>query len=287
MKINEDLGYLYINETTSPDDSLVKNINVFDSNSIFYVEFEACFHSFDVMNRNSRIYKAANVMSCLQTDRIQSYLKHGGWYGEMNHPISRYENMKLSPDRIQDIDMGNTSHRLLNPHLKGNLLISKAQTDSGTAAGKNLASKMVQGFIPSFSCRSIATMMLESGKPIVNVRKVIAYDWVLYQSHVEADQIEGSPTNFISKSPNQQINESVNNLNITIPLKDILSDISKSDVNTQVVMESFGLDNDDLVGFSKNKKHVLIKDENNMIYCNIDHNSRKKVNDFFNSFDRM
>ena len=94
----------------------------------------------------------------------------------MNHPTPKYKDRPLSPERIQDIDMTNTSHRMLNPHIEKNLLVSRIQSDAGTAAGMNLAKKMVQGFIPGFSCRAIASMMLENGKPVVNVRKIITYD---------------------------------------------------------------------------------------------------------------
>lgn len=287
MKIDPDLGLVFIEEQVSPEQNTVTNFNVHDKHGIFFVEFDTCLHSFDILNRNSRMYEAVNIEECLQTERIQSYLSHGGWFGEMNHPISKYENVKLSPDRIQDIDMNNTSHKMLNPHVERNLLVSKVQSDAGTDAGMNLARKMVQGFIPAFSCRAIASMYLKNGKPYVKVRKIITYDWVLYQSHREAEQITSEPTKFIQKAANV-VTESVNRIkettqDILIPLKDILESVGRTDVNTQVVMEAFDLSNDDLVGFSKDRKQIILRDENNMIYCNINQDSRKKVNDYFRS----
>ena len=50
-------------------------------------------------------------------------------------------------------------------------------------------------------------------------------------------------------------------------------------------MESFELDTNDLVGFTKDNKHMIMRDNNNMIYCDIDAKSRSKVNDFFRSFN--
>lgn len=281
MKLDPAMGLVFIEEQTSPEQNMVSNMNVVDKNGIFYVEFDSCLHSFDVMNRNSRMYKAKNISECLNTERIQSYLSHGGWYGEMNHPTSKYENKKLSSERIQDIDMGNTSHRMLNPHVEGNLLVSRIQTDAGTDAGMNLARKMVQGFIPGFSCRAIASLFLEAGKPTVNARKIITYDWVLYQSHREAEQIRNSPTKFINKVANT-VQESVQG--IMIPLKEILESVGKTDVNTQIIMESFDLTMDDIVGLSNDNRQLIVKDNNNMIYCNMDTNSRKKVNEYLSSF---
>jgi hypothetical protein len=171
---------------------------------------------------------------------------------------------------------------MLNPHIEKNLLVSRIQSDAGTSAGTNLARKMVQGFIPGFSCRAIASMILDGGKPVVDVRKIITYDWVLFQSHREAEQITSSPTKFINKTVNC-VKEAVSK-DVVIPLKEILENVGRTDINAQVVMEAFDLSNENLVGFSNDNKHIIMKDNNNMIYCNINQDSRKKVNDFLKSF---
>lgn len=281
MRLDSNIGLVYISEQTSPEVNTVKNFDVYDKNGIFYVDFVSCLHSFDVMNRNSRMYKWPNIEQCLKTERIQHYLSHGGWFGEENHPTPRYKNMPLSPERIQDIDMSNTSHKMLDPHNEKNLLVSRIQSDAGTAAGMNLARKMVQGFIPGFSCRAIASMMLEGGKPVVNVRKIITYDWVLYQSHREAEQLTTEPTKFVKKEPTM-VSEYADD--VVIPLKEILENIGNTDVNAQIIMESFDLTNDDLVGFSPSKKHIIMRDNDNMIYCDIDPTSRNKLYDYLRSF---
>ena len=280
--MNDNLGFVYIEEETSPDQNTVKNFDVVDKNGVFFVDFETCLHSFGVMNRNSRMYEAANIEECLKTERIQSYLKHGGWFGEMNHPTPDYKNSPLSPERIQDIKMSNTSHKMLNPHIEGNLLISREQSDAGTDAGMNLAKKMVQGFIPAFSCRAIATLNMKNGKPTVNVRKIITYDWVLFQSHREAEQLTDKGTKFVNKTPENLINESYQDK--LIPLTEILENVGKKDSNVQMVMESFGLDNDSLTGFNKDHSKIIMKDDRNVIYCNIDPKSRNKVQEYFRSF---
>ena len=290
MKLNNDImGMVFIEEVTTPEQNMLKHFDVVDKNGILYVDFESCLHSFDVLNRNSRMYEASNIEECLKTERIQSYLAHGGWFGEMNHPLPKYKDKPLSPERIQDIDMDNTSHKMLNPHVEGNLLISRIQTDAGTDAGMNLARKMIQGFIPAFSCRAIATLVMKGGKPVVVVRKIITYDWVLFQSHREAEQTS-KPAKFVSKVANtvnevtEKVTDAVNN-NIVIPLKEILENVGRTDVNAQIIMASFELDTNDLVGFTKDNKHMIMRDNNNMIYCDIDAKSRSKVNDFFRSFN--
>ena len=173
---------------------------------------------------------------------------------------------------------------MLNPHIDGNLLMSRIQSDAGTAAGMNLARKMVQGFVPCFSCRAIANLTLKNNKPVVNVKKIITYDWVLFQSHREAEQDKSKPTNFINKTP-VYATESANGSNdVLIPLKEILESVGETDVNARMIMESFELTNDDIVGFSKQKDHLIMRDDNNMIYCNMDKKSRRKLNEFLHSF---
>ena len=287
MKLDPNLGVMYLAEQTSPDQNIVRNMDVVNKNGILYVDFETCLHSFDILNRNSRLYRASNVGNCLQTERIQHFLSHGGWFGEENHPIPKYKDVPLSPERIQDIDMHNTSHKMLNPHIEGNLLISRVQSDAGTDAGMNLARKMIQGFIPGFSCRAIASMNLVNGKPVVDVRKIITYDWVLYQSHREAEQLVEKGTKFVDKSPNT-VKESTENsensaTDVMVPLKEILEYAGKRDVNAQIIMESFDLNDDSFVGFSRDNKHIIMKDNDNTIYCNMTPETRNRVNDCLRS----
>ena len=289
MNTNPDLGLIYISEQTSPEDNVVKNIDVVNKgNGVFYVKFRTCMHSFDVLNRNSRMYEASNIMDCIGSERIQHYLSHGGWYGEMDHPTPMKMGEKLHPDRINLIKMDNTSHRFLNPTVEGNLLMSDVETDSGTDAGMNLARKMVQGFIPGFSCRAIASMVNKGGKPVVLCRKVICYDWVLFQSHREAEQDTSVKNSFISKIANgatevvEKVKTGANE--VLIPLKEILKDVGRTDINTQVVMEAFDLSHEDLLGFSDDHEKIVIRDDNNYIYCNLDMDTKNKVNEYFRSF---
>lgn len=287
---NENVGWVYIAEQTSPENYEIKNLEVYNKNGIFYVEFDACLHSFDVMNRNQRMYEGDNVWECILAERIQYYLSHNGWFGEMNHPIPIYKNQPLSPERINDIAPGNTSHKMINPHIVKNLLLAKIQSDAGTEAGENLAKKMVQGYIPGFSCRAIARLMLKNNKPIVNVKKIITYDWVLYPSHREAEQLKDTTSKFINKTVNV-INESVNDSystygDVMVPLKEIFEGVGRSDYNVQCVMEAFELTEDDIIGFTPNRKQMVLSDNTNTIYCNINFDSYNKVNNFMRSLKR-
>ena len=65
-KDNENIALMYLSEQTSPSDASVKNLNIFDKIGSTYATFEACLHSFDVLNRNRRMYDGGNVWECIE-----------------------------------------------------------------------------------------------------------------------------------------------------------------------------------------------------------------------------
>lgn len=286
-KIDDSLGFMYIAEQTSPDDYDIKNIDVVNKNGVFFVRFESCLHSFDVINRNQRQYKGDNIWECIQSERIQSYLADNAWYGEQDHPTQVTTEGKLTPERIQAIWMPNRSHKILNPRIKSNLLVADIETASGTEAGVGFGKEIIQGLKPAFSCRAIAGLKLVDGKPTVIVRKIITYDWVLYPSHKEA-HITSSPKGVIKKLGT--ITESVKDTikrkseDVLIPLKEILEYVSNKDVNTQMIMESFDLSQEDLIGFDSTYSHAAIQCDNNVIYTKISPQTAKEVKSFLASF---
>lgn len=279
---DRDLGYVYIAEETSPTSYKVQNIDVVDKSGVLFVKFKACLQSFDVMNRNGRRYIKENVMQNLQTERIQSLIRDGKFYGECDHPQSYVKDQQLSSERINTIKMDNTTHRMLNPHCEGNLLVSNIESDSGTEVGVGLAKKMIQGgYNPSFSCRAIASLGMMDGKPTVDVKKIITYDLVLFPSHREANKIGGEQ--FVSKSAPGLVKESSNDL--VVPLNEIRDAVGNNCDNAKVVMEAFDLDRSNIIGINPKKKIVAFRDRTNTIYCNVDEKTMDRVHDIMTSFD--
>lgn len=287
--MNKDIqGFMYIAEQTTPEDYPIKNLEIVDKHGVFFVSFDSCLHSFSVINRNNRQYLKENIKENLQTERIQSLLADRAWYGEMDHPLQKYQNQPLTPERVNTIFMKNRSHKILNPTFEGNLLCAHIETASGTEAGEGFAKEIIQGLIPAFSCRAIAGLQLIDGKPTVIVRKIITYDWVIYPSHKEAHAT--SKPNGVFKSISTVTESAVDKIktyskDILVPLKEILENVGHRDPNTQLIMESFELDMNDLVGFTPDRSHMIIKDNNNVIYSKISQESVKEVNDFFSSFN--
>lgn len=277
------LGWVYINESFS--DSGVKNLDRKNIANLYYIIFDTNLQDFDVENRNHRFYEASNIMECIRSEKIQAMLRANGWFGEFDHPAPEKAGEKLSPERIQNVPPAMRAFKIMNPVLRGNILTAKIQSAAGQV-GEGFRDEVLMGWIPQFSCRAIAHMISKHGKPYVQVKRLITYDAPWYPSHAIAHattkpQIVSKP---ITESASFLESAQDRIQDIMIPLKEILTDIGKTDVNASMILESFDLSLDDLAGFSEDKKQMIIRDEDNMIYTNISPQSVKRVHEFYNSF---
>ncbi len=255
-------AFCYIQEQTSfPEDYGDKfGYKVHDRGSRFYLTFDAVLQSFGVKNRNGREYDASNIMDKIATDDyIQSMLKQNSWMGEIDHPAPEKVGEELTMQRIANPDLKKTSHYIRAPRLEGNLLNAKIQTDSSNEHGMNMAIKIVDGkIIPCFSARVLGALQNRSGRPVVFVRKLITYDWVLYPSHREA----------LAKI-NQPMMESVNEAEkysgaTIIFLTELAKLAAHSSKETEFLCESFGLTVDDVIGVTQSGNSVVLQEGSNV-----------------------
>lgn len=290
---DEDLGYMYVCES-SVDENFQKmgDIRIYDKNGIFFVDFDAVLQTFGVENRNHRYYLAENVWSAIQTPKIQALLKDNAWYGEQNHPTQEYQDKKLTPERIREPWMPNRSHKIMRPFLDGNMLRGHIQTASGTAAGVGFAKEIIQGLYPRFSCRSIASLKEINRKPTVIIKVLITYDWVYYPSHAEAGLCDKNGHETVvrpileSGSITYEYPMSgVSPEDVMLPLNEIITLVGNKDANTGMILESFDLSLEDIVGFDKTHDHAIIRDKDNTIYAKIRPETKHAVDDFFASFN--
>lgn len=295
LKEDDNLGFVYIAEASNEGYENFDKYDVIENHGLFMVRFTQVLQSFDVLNRNNRYYDGDNVWECIQAEKIQSQLAHNGLFMELDHPMQKYKDKPLSAERIQSIDYDRRCAVIKNLKRVGNLIegtITTTNNDKGVGIAKDIVGI---GYRPMASCRAIATMIMKNNKPYVQMKRFITYDMVSYASHKEADTVGGyTPINkqvrTVKESVSDKIKskalpmiESVNN-DIVIPLKDILTNLGNTDVTTQVVLESFNLDTDNIIGVTKNHKQIIIENDGNYIYTNINKDSVNKVNDFFSSF---
>lgn len=248
--------FCYIREQTSFTEDYADNFGyqVHDKGGRFYVTFDAVLQSFGIRNRNKREYDANNIMERIRTDDyIQSMLRQNSWMGEIDHPAPKNQGEELTMQRIANPDMTMTSHYIRRPTLNGNLLEAGIQTDSSNANGMNMAIKIVDGkIIPCFSARVLGALQNRNGRPVVYVRKLITYDWVLYPSHPEALAKINQPIV-------ESVNEAAEQAGCTIIFFPELARMAAaSSKEANWLCESFGLTMDDIVGVTNTGNSVVV-----------------------------
>lgn len=250
----------YIQEQTSFVEDYQNDFGfeVVDKGNRFYVLFSAVLQSFMVMNRNKRMYDLTNIMNCINTDPyIQDQLRKNSWMGCIDHPAPMFQGQELTMQYIGNVDPKMTSHYIRNPHAEGNLLVANIQTDSSNEHGMNMAIKIVDGkIVPCFSARVFGELTNKNGQPIVNVRKLITYDWVLFPSHPEAEAR--------IKQPIQEAVDQFKDANITMIFFPQLAQIAAaSSKETEMLCESFGLNIEDVVGVTSTGNSLVIQENAN------------------------
>lgn len=274
MNISELETLCYIHEQTSyVEDYKNFGYEVFDKGNRFYLIFDAVMQSFGIQNRNHREYVMENVWNCIQNDDyIQSMLRQNSWMGEMDHPAPEKMGEKLTVNRIANPNMGKTSHYIRKPRQNGNLIEATVQTDSGTDAGMNMAIKIVDGkIIPCFSARLFGALKKIMNRPVVNVNKLICYDWVLYPSHPEAmgklNQPIQEATEVLEKESGTKI----------IYFNELAQMVANDSKETELLCESFGLNIDDVIGITNTGNSLVIQENANLYMQPItDRNLRKR-----------
>jgi len=280
-------NFCYIAEQTSFSDDYPNGqfgYKLFDKGNRMYVVFEGILQSFGVLNRNGRYYQADNVMNCIKTDPyITSMLAQNSWMGELEHPSATYSNQELKTERLLQVLPNNTSHFIRRPRLNGNLLEATIQTDSGTEAGRNMAIKIVDGkVIPGFSARLLGDLRQVNGRPTVFIKKLITYDYVLFPSHKEALGKVNSPYAESVKVTESAINGKI------IFFEELAKNLMHKSEGAQVLYESFGLNEDDVVGVTETGNSVVLKEKKNIYVCpvsdkTVQTKTRSAISDWLNS----
>lgn len=281
-------AYFYFAEQTSPDasDNPINPVVNKGPNGTWWVEFDTCLHLFEFMNRNVRQYLGDNIMECLQLEKIASQLRNNGLYGEADHPYASIDGQKLSEKRIKTIEMERISHNISNLRREGNRLNAHIKTDPESKFGKAMAGRIIQGLIPSFSCRCFGVMRLINGKPTIIVRIIITYDWVLYPGFEDAKMTNAPTITGGTLPPTAKIgagNPLFESVDVEIPLGEIAIDLSQKDDNIKAYMEAFDTDASAIVGFD-NDRAIIAPDNDHYIYTKMNKNSIDMVRDFYRSF---
>jgi len=255
--------YAYISEQTSYPEDYDMRYKIHNNKElgILYVTFKAVLQSFDVMNRNKRMYHIENVFKHFSTDeRLKELLRMNKLTSELGHPIPSKTNEQFSLNRLMEVPKNRSAAIIKRPRIEGNLLVADIQTDPGTQDfGVNIAKNIISsGYIPAFSLRSFGELQNENGKPYVDVKTLITYDMVEYPSHKEA---------YADIVP--VYNESVNsNQYDTIVYFADLAKYAYDQTQQNILCESFGISKDDFIGVTSSGNNIVAKQNKNLYFVN-------------------
>ena len=200
---NEEVkGFIVMEATLEPEKP--KILNYVNEPNMFYVTFETCLQSFDVLNRNKRNYMLRPMMEAMRADHLLELMAQGTWCGENGHPDSN------DIKRILSIDMTKICHRINTVDFRGNLLYGQIQTLNDDMWGKQFTMHVLQGLTPSFSLRALAAITkMRDGTGVIKTKPhIVTYDRVILPSHKEAYMNKEVPVTLTqTATENMQVTE--------------------------------------------------------------------------------
>jgi hypothetical protein len=280
MSENNDFFY-FCEETSKVDPKTFDFVKKPGEAGTWWLEFRADLHFFDVINRNVRGYLCDNVRERVFSPKNKDLMERNAWFGENDHPFQTYENQPLTRKRIEKVVWEKRSHKIQDPVFTPEKLNAKISTCSGTEVGRGFANDIIQGLIPAFSCRSCGELQIINSKPTVIISKLITYDNVPFAGFEGAKQttpVKAKGSKIMLESGEEKV------LDIKIPYKDLLDDLTKDDEKAYAYMES--ADGDVALEGVTDDGRVHLVNGGLHIYAGLNKQSVGMVRDFYRSFGR-
>lgn len=193
MKKDNVFAYVLMEEMSEPVQ--IRNVKECSKNGLLYLIFDTVLQSFEVKNRNKRIYNGDAVMESLAAPHVQELIKKGSFVSEYGHPLVK------DMSRVTQIDPARVCGRVNSYYRTGNLLKGEFETFDDGGLGTMLTRRILQGLEPAHSLRAVAKLSKDrNGNDIMNSRAhIIAYDTVILPSHVEAYRDESKDIRVVNK----------------------------------------------------------------------------------------
>ena len=227
------------------------------------VDFDATLQTFNCYNRMGRRYDAQNMDSVIKNDeRLQTLLRQNKLESELNHPGPRLKGEQLSDIRMTIPDPLNVCNFISNLRLEGDRYKGHIRTQATNDAGKYLTSLVVdQGAVPSYSVRLLGNMIPNArpNSPNIRVNKVITWDCVSFPSHHDANA-DITPRSY-NESATMNLDGDENGYGRVVFLQELAKYCVEQSENLQVVMESFEISLDEVMGINNGSIIVDTRDE--------------------------
>lgn len=239
---NEFLGYAIMEsaETVKP-----QNIQRLMNNGMLYVRFEVVLQSFNVYNRNRRLYDGDAMVKAFMAEHIAELEDGNSWCGEAGHPDTN------DTKRILTIDPLKISHRIIKHTVTRQgcrAIIETLCNDIGT----NMARLILQGMRVAFSLRALAPLVKspDGSSMIKSPPHIVTYDWVILPSHKDAYMDLAKPIQTLVAGIEDGGNTMMESALIPVSESALQSLILTESTNVRLmsnvygVLESFGISSD-------------------------------------------
>lgn len=272
------MAYVLMEEMTEP--MPVNNLREVKDNGLLYVKFETVLQSFNVKNRNKRIYDGDAVMESLAAEHVQELIREGSFVSEYGHPLD--QNMS----RVSQIDPARICGRVNSYYRVGNLLKGEFETFDDGALGTVLTRRILQGMNPAFSLRAIAPLHVDrNGDKIMRSRAhIVAYDAVILPSHREAYRDKNKNIQICRESLDVELKNATREevafaLNESM-ITDFIKDESKNVKLIQNVCEVIP----ETLKVTPDLKNIILKEGSNTFYIKTDDKIKNDIQNFLSKF---
>ena len=251
-----------------------QNLEVIDKNSLFYVRFKTRLQSFNVFNRNNRMYMGNSMIPALNADHIKELQRKGAWLGEFGHPDSD------NPKRILTIDPKLACHRIVSHSVNNSFVDGIVETlDNGY--GREFTKMILQGVEPAFSLRALAGLTKRpDGKSVVQGKvHVVNYDAVILPSHPDAYRDESAPIQKVYKAVNADGNTVTECTCTPLTESAIMDFIAMESGNVKFISSVCDVAMEGMT-LSQDMKNVILKESGAIYIVPLEQRIKHEVNNF-------
>jgi hypothetical protein len=272
--VKDKVAAYVIMETTS-EPEIPRNVKVFNKNNLFYLRYNTTLQTFNIKNRNGRIYVGEGMEPSLRADHIIELMRKRSWCGEAGHPDS--EDMK----RILTIDPKCISHRIVDIDISRNKVDGVLETLDNDGYGNSKTKLILQGMETAYSLRALAPLIKRGdGTSVVKGKShVVTYDWVILPSHKEAYMDNQKPVEKVITAITAEGNTMVPSREIAVneaALKDFIIEESK---NVKLISSVCEVGLGSMI-IGKDAKNIILKENGNTYFIPLEEKIKYDINTY-------
>lgn len=277
MRKDNVFAYVIMEQVSDPVP--LRNVRECSDNGLTFLKFDTVLQSFDVKNRNKRIYDANAVMESLASPHVQELIKKKSFVSEYGHPISK------DMSRVTQIDPARICGRVNSYYRVGNLLKGEFETFDDGALGTMLTRRILQGMEPAHSLRAVAKLSKDrNGNDIMNSKAhIIAYDTVILPSHMEAYRDESKDISIIKEPIIATESAAYEDMAFVVNESMLTDFVTEESHNVNLIKSIYDVV-PETIKLTPDIKHMILKEGSETYYVDIEDKIKYDIRNFLSRF---